>query len=394
MPNLLRLFSYLFILMTASQSYAMYAAIYNEPKENIQTNRPTHFLVVTEGQELANLPYEAALTQAKFLKYQHPDDQIIFLSEFTQNNQSLDQLNRWNLEMVFYSRDPYTYFSLLSTPSMIRYMKMFNQIKSFYLYGHGNIPTGARLQHGFRFGANEEEYLYAAQLKNNFAKDAYAVINSCNSGWDMAIRLSKHWGIPVAGSFTGTVFEKIKSSKKILDCANGKCLRQVPQNTVYHGHYGNYQNPSLNFFKFFCSGFDEAKCYTGMATSAVNSVNDFSRKLSDLSSNDYKLMVADLLCRNDENGNKNICISRLKLFDRSVGKDNNLRNSFFMKSKYGQLNASFEGHDAKIECIRSAPGKELDCTIKADINPQADTFIREYEAYIKGFNVIQIKKLK
>ncbi|MBC7419596.1 MAG: hypothetical protein H7328_02615 [Bdellovibrio sp.] len=387
-----KLFFYAFLLFTASRSYGMYAAIYSEPKESLEVNRPTHFLVVTEGQELANLPYETALTQAKFIKNQHPQDQIVFISEFELKNQGLNQLKLWDLDMVFYSRDPYDYFAKLSTPSLIRYLRMFTKIKSLQIYGHANIPTGARLHEGFRFGQTEEEYVYIAKLKPNFTSDAYVVLNGCNSGWVMAIRLSKDWGIPVAGAFTGTIFEKVKPTTPVANCANGKCIRQVPQNTVYHGHYGSYLNPTLNFFKFFCVGLSAEKCQLGMAKSMMSSVSNYPKKLSNITVADYKLMVADYLCRNDDSGNKNKCQSALKKFDSTPNSNQDLRGSFFMKTIFGQLNASFDGHNASIECVKKPDNYDPQCTIKAETDAKTDTFIREYEAYIKGFELLRLEQ--
>lgn len=370
----------------------MYAAIYSEPKESLEVSRPTHFLVVTEGQELANLPYETALTQAKFIKNQYPQDQVVFISEFEFKNQTLNQMQLWNLDMVFYSRDPYNYFSLLSTPSLVRYLRMFTKIKSLQLYGHANIPTGARLHEGFRFGQSEEEYVYIAQLKRNFTPDAYVILSGCNSGWIMAVRLSKDWGIPVAGAFTGTIFEKVEPNTTISNCASGKCIRQVPQNTIYHGHYGSYLNPALNFFKFFCVGLIKDKCQTGMAKSMINSVNNYPKKLNLMSLADYKLIVADNLCRVDDSGNKNKCLNALKNFDSLPKQNADLRGSFFMKTAFGQLNASFEGHNAVIECVKRPENDDPQCTIKAETDAKTDTFIREYESYLQGFELLKLEQ--
>lgn len=390
------------LMFGSTQAYAVYAAIYRESKMSLNTQRPTHFLVATEGQELANLPHEAAVTQALYLKKQHPNDQVILLSEFDLKDQSLNQLKVWNLELVFYSRSPNQAYANLSSLSLVSYMKQFSKIKSFHIYGHSNIPFGARLFQQFRFGRFASDFQDLAKLRKNFTENAYAVLSGCNSGWSLAPKLSEAWQIPVAGSFTGTVFEKLGSDRNFhlntnkqisfaqsnmnVSCYKGACIRQVPQNTIYNGHYGSYQTPSLNFLKFFCKGNSNIeRCYQGMATAAMDSSNAYSQNLKTTTLNDYKNIVSDLLCRSEETGTRQKCFSFLK--NLSPTSD---RTGFFMNSKYGQLNANFQGHDAVTTCSKVEGKDDIQCTITvASETKDADTLAREYEAYIAGFQLLK-----
>lgn len=381
----------------------MYAAIYREPKENLQTDRPTHILVSTEGEGLGNLPYEAALTQALYIKKQNPTDQIIIISEFDLKNRQVNQLQTWNLDIVFYPRSTDPIMSQLTSPSLIGYMKNFSRIRSFHMFGHSNVAYGARLYNSYRFGWLPAEYAYFETIKNNFTPDAYAIMHGCNSGWNIAVKLSKAWNIPVAGSFTGTLFEKmatdgifhrtdakvnLANSNMGEGCYEGACTRQMPQNRIYRGLYGSYLSASLNYFKFFCNKMnDEKKCFTGMAQAMLSSVNDYSKKGKAISLEDYKLMVSDFLCPRYELGNRAACIQAFRNFNK-----NSPRNLFFMDTNRGQLDANFEGHNAAVDCKTVQGFEELQCTIDTPVDPAkklVDTTVREYEAYIKGFSYLK-----
>lgn len=402
----LRLLSYIFISIIffgCTQAHAIYAAIYKESKKNLNLERPTHILVSTEGQELANLPYEAALTQALYLKKQHPTDQVIVISDFDLKNQALNQLSIWNLDLVFYSRSQNPALVTLSSFSLVSYMKQYSKIKSFHIYGHSNIPYGARLFRQFRFGRFESDFKELAKLRNNFTENAYAILSGCNSGWSLSVRLSEIWQIPVAGSFTGTEFEKLGNDKNFhlntnkqitfaksnsnYPCYRGGCIRQVPQNTIYNGHYGSYKNPTLNYLKFFCKGMTNIeKCYRGMATSALDSINVYTNKFQKISAQDYKNMISDILCRSPETGTRNQCFH----FLNSLGDRNSSRTDFFMNSKYGQLDANFEGHEGISNCIKVDGKEDLECSITVSSRDKpTDTLAREFEAYNFGFNLLK-----
>ncbi len=402
----LKILGYIFayvIFFGCTQAFAIYAAIYNESKNKLDLDRPTHILVSTEGQELANLPYEAALTQAFYLKKQHPTDQVVVLSDFDLKNQTLNQLSIWNLDLIFYSRSPNPALVTLSSFSLVSYMKQFSKIKSFHIYGHSNIPYGARLFRQFRFGGFESDFTELAKLRSNFTENAYAILSGCNSGWSLAVRLSEIWQIPVAGSFTGTEFEKLGNDKNFhlntnnqitfaksnsnYPCYKGGCIRQVPQNTIYNGFYGSYKNPSLNYFKFFCKSMtDIEKCYRGMATSALDSINVYSNKFQKVSAQDYQNIISDILCRSPETGLRNQCFQ----FLNSLSSKNSLRTHFFMNSKYGQLDATFDGHEGSSNCSKIDGKSNLECSISVPPRDKpADTLAREFEAYLLGFRLLK-----
>ena len=265
------------------QSTAMYAAIYQDTRTGLNLNRRTHFVVAGDGKELLVKTQEAAMTKALYLKKVFPDDQVIFMSNFVDPEYSM----KWTqLEVVYYSRSPEPFQINLSAISMIDYMDFFPHIASIEIFSHSNIHNGAILSVGYQLGTFDSHFEYAKKLKDNFTSDAYAIMFGCNSGWMLAPRLSAVWGIPVAGSFTGSMIERIGPNGIFYDvdhktvkfpesnfgvsCNAGACLRMVVQNAPYTGHWGRFPAKTLNFYKFFCRGLKDNmdRCYRGMAQSA------------------------------------------------------------------------------------------------------------------------------
>ncbi len=388
-------FLFCFIWISCLPAYALVANIYKESRQNFDSSRPTHLLVATPGDELASLPFETALSQARYIKNIYPDDQVVVISEFDLKNQKINQFSISNLETVYYTRHADKGYQFLSTLSLINFALLFPKIKSFHIFGHSNIPYGAKMSNGFRFGWNPGEFSYIERLGPNFTPDAYAILHGCNSGWDLALRLSKIWKIPVAGSFTGTIFQKLGTDgnfypidkKGISFSTKATSLRQVPQNSVYHGHYGSYFSPSLNFFKFYCAAADENRCFIGMAKSMMTTVNAYAPREGKSTQENFKLMVADMLCASTEGNSRNECVKTLIHYGTNPKLTK--RNYFFMNNKLGQLDVNFSGHNGSVFCNKYNSESELMCEITAPTDLNSDTLIREYEAYLKGFKLLE-----
>ena len=152
---------------------------------------------------------------------------------------------------------------------------------------------------------------------------------------------------------------------------------------MYHGHYGSYISPSLNFFKFYCAAPDENRCFVGMAKSMLTTVNAYAPVSGKITLNKYKMMVADILCASTENNDRKECVNTLIHF--GTNPKFMKRNSFFMNNRLGQLNVNFDGHTATVNCNKFNKESEQICEINAVTDLNADTLIREYEAYLKGY---------
>lgn len=123
-----------------------------------------------------------------------------------------------------------------------------------------------------------------------------------------------------------------------------------------------------------------------MATSALDSINVYTNKFQKTSTQDYKNMISDILCRSPETGTRNQCFQ----FLNSLGGKNSSRTDFFMNSKYGQLDANFEGHEGVSNCVKVDGKDDLECSVTVPSREKpTDTLAREFEAYNLGFNLLK-----
>lgn len=414
----------LFLVFVTLDSHAFLASIYGDPVQNYSTRRPTHFVISAHGFELGTLPLEAAVTKAIFIKRAFPEDQVVIISNYETLPLPEKANKNFKLEsdIVFYPRASGTSEQFISTHSLISYLGQFDKIKSIHIYGHSSVQVGFFLSPSYILGDHiPGTYSYASQLKGHFTKDAFAILYGCNSGWKLAVKLSEVWGIPVAGSFTGTTFERLGEDRKFYpedaigvkflesnhgsSCKRGGCLRLVPQNGPYQGHWGAYTAPSLAFFKFFCrkqdsanaSGAELENCYHSMAISMLSTVHPFEAgifKEGTVDDEIYKKVVIDFLCANDWRGNKEKCEQFLRSYRQDLPLKDFNRSSFFMLGNWKQLDADFNGYNYDVSC--GPVELKGQCSFRArndqGRNAKVDTLVREYEAYIRGLQLIKSTK--
>ena len=97
-------------------------------------------------------------------------------------------------------------FNTSSTmPELLKY----KHISSLQFFGHNSPSLGTQTDGpGQRFDFRERQ---VAQLKGHFTPDGYVFIHGCNAGWLIAPHISQTLGVPTAGAFTGTNFERLNS---------------------------------------------------------------------------------------------------------------------------------------------------------------------------------------
>ena len=126
-------------------------------------------------------------------------------------------------------------------------MLFFKTIASFDFYGHSS-PWAVKLAKKNGTITPKSHKSALEKLIPHFTKYAYATLNGCNGGFQLAPRLSAVWKIPVSGSLTSTKFERLQkdgfykksdrtdseklrsntlSFKEPLDCSKGVCWRFV-----------------------------------------------------------------------------------------------------------------------------------------------------------------------
>ena len=405
------------------RSFAFFASIYQDSKDSHSVDRPTHFLLAADGFESKTLTQEAALSKALYIKRVFPNDQVIMLANYSsllldstdsENISGIDNFEKWKLQIVYYPRSHESHKNLLSTVAIIDYMRMYSQIRSIQYFGHSSVFAGMILTDGYHLGGVEATYLYAARLNGHFTKDAFAIMYGCNSGWKLAHRLSEIWGIPVSGSFTGSLFERLAADGRFkltesktekyaesnmgVPCSEGGCIRMIPQNAPYKGHWGIYDVPTLNFNKFFCRGTrDEMnQCYKGMAYSILSAVTQYKNPIvkGKINSATYRQIVNDTLCSINWNGMRAKCFEFLNSYDLATKQFSEPRNSFFMLGPYGQLDVNFFDHNFEVECRKQdvrvlSPVCEFKPKVANKPRAQVDTLAREFEAYMAGYLLIK-----
>lgn len=153
--------------------------------------------------------------------------------------------------------------SFLSITGLMSELSPYSQIASFHFFSHGS-PMTVFLD---RIGVDTDlrwftEAPESKKLTGHFTKDAYAVFYSYNGGHAHAPGLKNLWNIPVAGALTGTHLEMLSSDNKFYwadkkgqsvrsRCKSSDCYRFRPDNSVYDGMWGTFQQ-GLPLFKFFC----------------------------------------------------------------------------------------------------------------------------------------------
>ncbi|HWU43437.1 MAG TPA: hypothetical protein VN132_08365, partial [Bdellovibrio sp.] len=281
-----------------------------------------------------------------------------------------------------------------------------SKIASIDVFSHSVAYYGVILDGKFsRLDPKADGY---QKLAGHFTEDAYGFLHGCNSGQFLAGIFSYQWGIPVAGSYTGTDFQFItdkgqffnedsrmpKDAKKVnvnkttyqknVGCYSGACVRLFPDNNVYHGYWGDFTGGGLGFYKWLCANnsISDEKCFRSMARAVLTYVS--VKPLKETSSlEDYKDVVFDFLC---PIGKRDECRAAL---EKSEVTGQRTYDPYDGKT----LQCNFKGCKAKISC-EHVPGIDLlksgSCTVEnLRESNKTTTLVDEYTAYIKGYKLLQ-----
>lgn len=363
-------------------------------------NTPTHIIVAGVGMELGMSLQWAAVAKAKRYKDLYPDHQVYLIAHLeTEFNKrpinNFRYLNQWGFRLEK------SYNSLFTQESLTDKMVQFSQIASIDLFTHNSPHYGAQLESKYyRMTPDSKEN---KRLVGHFMPDAYAILHGCNTGFVVAPALSRTWGIPVAGTLASTGFEYLGrdglfhfsgdsragkasvnnvSYNESISCEKGACTRMKPANYTYDGVWGNFEDGGLNFFKFFCVKNDTATCYRIMAKSLIESLS-IKAVSARPSLADYKELIYDFLCTSGSGGQyRSTCKKNLERYHmtKQIGS-----NGFYGR----QIQCSFKECFAEVDCF-SFNGQLVHhtCSVKNHWSGQVDTLEREYEAYLKGFELL------
>jgi hypothetical protein len=358
----------------------------------------THILVAGSGLGVdSDQFFQSALLRAKIYQKLYPTHQVIIASQPDVIKASQEEVfRRYNVRIVATENKKFTAFQLH------RLMSKFQKIASFDFYGHSS-PWALRL-------GKRNASLYAtsqlASLKENFIPGAYATLNGCNAGFELAPALSELWHIPVSGALTGTMFERLQADghwyKKpdrtaseavtknrtnfdsAKHCYSGVCWRLKAQRYDYASYWGNFSAGGLSFHKTFCR-YPQAKesCLKGMAKNLISQPSVNKNQLSP-SWSSYEDKIFDQLCSTakDPNYFQTCREGIIKAYQRG--------DHIFQAHPGNALNCDFSGCEAKVVCDRDSKGAPVpgSCFLKAPKNQEPKTLVNEYQAYKEAFSTL------
>lgn len=263
----------------ANSPYFYFVAVYN--RSTIDWTLPTHVIVTGHGGKAGTLFQNASAARAKKYAEVFPRHQILLITvNELDGEQNARKLESWGFQIMQMRR------YMLSVDSLLNEVKNLRQLVSLDVYSHANEAHGAALDADYLSPSSYQTRV----LKRKFTADGWAVIHGCNSGWRLAPALAGMWGVPVAGSFTGTHFQRLHSVgdfypydtelappgpfaafnpfsfDQTVTCAAGGCMRMHPDPYRYWGEWGIAAH-GLGFLKFFCGPVRTADCERRMALS-------------------------------------------------------------------------------------------------------------------------------
>lgn len=358
----------------------------------VSPNASTHILVSGFGDNLGRQPQMSALGIAARIREAHPNEQVILMSVFE------DDTNKAALEKMgakFLDVNEQVHFN---TNSIMPELLKFKSIASLQFFGHNSPTLGTQTEgKGQRFDFRSRS---VQQLKGHFAKDGYVFIHGCNGGWILAPMLSKMLGVPAAGAFTGTRFERLHEDQNFYvasddkaptkawartnstsfladrSCSGGGCLRMRPANSPYKGHWGDLRVGGLGFYKFFCVGIEKSTCERVMARSLMNSLTT-----TDLTSTstraDYIEAAKNFVCPPSKD--RLVTNECHREMEKALSGGPKTYSSFIAGPP---IQCSFTSCEVKFACT------DVSCSLERLNKTPATTQVEEFLAYVRGFEAL------
>lgn len=314
----------------------------------------------------------------------------------------------------------------LDAKTLINELSQFNQIGSVNIFSHSTSYYGLILDGSMnRLDPKDTEKF--GELRSRFTSDAYAWLHGCNNS-AVGAKLTSLWSIPVAASFTSTAFQEVFrgsdnkpffvhsypdniptgtrrvgvnsiSYAKTQECLKVPCIRMQPDNYGYVGHWGNYKDGGLGFYKFVCaSHVGDQKCKMGMAIGLINQVSHvFTNYKSDLST--FKAAAVGALCPigkkfEKSNMNHEQCGQALEasLTNPNVTVDTFLSKSLECNRKNNcQIKVTCEASEAFGQSFLSAKSCKIEN--RRDFSKPITTQVQEYRDLVEGFQLLQRSQL-
>lgn len=371
----------------------------------LDTEKITHIIIVGSGvKEDSNQFFQSGIARAEKYKQLNPDQQVVIMSSPEVRGTDDEQVfSDFNVPVIKFIKDSFTPEVLFAE------LKPFTKISSLDFYGHSS-PWALKLG---KSDAALTPSAYAKKLKAlkaNFLPDAYVTLNGCNSGFSIAPDMSKYLELPVSGSLTGTLFERVESDgqwykeldwtkenyvtvnevsfNESLSCSLGLCWRMKPSQYNYSSYWGHFKEGGLNFYKFFCNFEDtNGKCEKAMARSLLTfpSVKNITEKSS---IEDFKAVAFDYICSTYKAKSRfDDCVNGITAAIE--------RGDLVYKTQPGQqteLNCTFKGCNASVTCkdkIFGSGPRGGTCSLIVKNSTPPTNAAQEMVSFLKGFKLLK-----
>ena len=381
---------------------------------SINYSDPTHVFVIGYAGGLSDQFFRTAVGKAQRYRELYPQHQIVVIgpdkidtkSRYLNSYSSYrKRLKRLDLNLVRLNE------KWLTSHRLIPILDKFQRIKSLEFFSHSAAHKGVGLDDIdstsplYRYKRFNEKTPGLTKLKDNLTEDSYIMLHGCNSGFLTAPALAKILGVPAAGSLSSTNFQEPFSdgnwyfndsgrypsdlhrlsanpdsySKSNGSCRQGLCSRLRPEQSPYTGYWGRL-NAGLSHYKFFC-GQKKAgsRCKRAMAKAFMAQIGILPLDTTS-TVEAFKSALREFLCPDASRpeAQKN-CQSAL----RRAEMDSRVTAHGMRRGKV--LNCSFEKCDLKLRCGEESGSCKI---LSAAKNPRPQTMVREYLAYIEGFQLL------
>ncbi len=371
----------------------------------LDLDKPTHVIVIGSAvKEDSDQFFQSGVSKAQRYKELWPNEQVVFMSSpEVKDTDDESVFNKFNIVVTKVVKENFT------GDKLINELMQFNKIASLDFYGHSS-PWSLKI------GKRDSAFDPAAypkslkKLKTKFTPNAYISLNACSTGFMIAPTMSRLLELPVSGSLTSSMFERIesdglwykeydwtegnyvevnnKSYEESLSCSLGFCWRMKPSRFDYASYWGVFKEGGLSFYKFFCN-FDDNRdnhCEKGMAKSLLSfpSVHPLTENSS---VEEFKDVAFDWLCSTAKDKKYfNHCVDGITAALN--------RGDFVFQTHPGnELICDFKSCKAKIVCkdkvIFGSGPKGGSCKLEAEQNPSPTTAAKELQSFLKGFKSLK-----
>jgi hypothetical protein len=396
---MLKITSLLLLCLFTAETNAFLITSYKTEKLNY--NLPTRILVAGAGDDLGTQFHDMARGAAIKYSQQNANEQIVLISAKEPGFDN--KVGLQNMGFNFQSENKKSF----NGDTFLDEIEKFNQIASIDIYSHSSAQYGIHLDgKAHRLTLNTK---HIERLKGHFTKDAFSILHGCNAGFNLAPFLSSAWEIPVAGAMTSSNFQKLHSDGNFYlteenlypnsdwaqtndktfneseKCKSGICSRMKPDNTPYNGFWGQYRAGGLPFYKFFCIKNSSEACTRVMAKSLLSFIGTTNIKTTSTLA-EYKKVVLDFLC--PVSAKRDLRAECEANLESALVTGDSTYNPF----SRAQVECNFKSCEVEIKCKKiflTGIFKPGSCELINNSKGKATTLVREYKAYLEGFQYLK-----